>query len=65
MKISELITQLTDNLSDEQKAMDAQVLDSDGQMYTINTVLIAAVALNTQVAEGQPVLASFGEAETE
>lgn len=59
MKISELIKQLTDNLTDEQKEMDADILGEDGSTYTINTILIAAVG-GGSIPEGQPIMAAFG-----
>lgn len=61
MTINDLVKQLTDNLTDEQKAMDAEYLDSNGEIYTINTVFIAAIARSNQMIEGQPVLCSFGD----
>lgn len=58
MKISELIKHLDDNLTDEQKQMDAEVLDDTGSTWTINTILFAAVG-EGGVKEGQPILAGF------
>lgn len=55
MTIAELIEYLTENLTDEQKAMDADVLSDSGAVYTINTILIVAVGEgDTEV--GQPLL---------
>lgn len=58
MTIGELIKHLTDNLTDEQKEMSAEVLSDDGSTWTINTILIAAVG-EGGIKEGQPVLAGF------
>lgn len=59
MTFEELIKQLNDNLTDDQKKMDADMLGDDGATYTINTILIAAVSEGA-VTEGQPLLAAFG-----
>lgn len=61
MKISELITALNDNLTDDQKDMDAQFI-VDGGSVTITHILVAAVAEGEAMIEGQPVFASFSTA---
>lgn len=59
MTIAELIKHLTDNLTDEQKAMDADMLDANGNVYTIDTILVGAVG-EGNIGEGQPIFAAFG-----
>lgn len=61
MKLSELIKNLTDNLSAEQLEMEAQFLTGD-DTYTINTIMIVAVG-EGGLGENQPVLASFYSAD--
>lgn len=58
MTIGELIKHLDDNLNEDQKKMDAEVLGDDGSTWTINTILFAAVG-EGGIAEGQPILAGF------
>lgn len=60
MNIAELINQLTENLTEEQKQMDAEVLGDDGSTWVINTVLVAVVG-EGGLKEGQPILAGFSK----
>lgn len=62
MTFSELIKHLTDNLTDEQKAMGAEFMGDDGSTYTVDTVLVVAVGEGA-IAEGQPIMANFGKSE--
>lgn len=58
MKISELIKHLNDNLTEDQKDMDAEVLNTDGSTWIVNTILVCAVG-EGGITEGQPILAGF------
>ena len=60
MKISELIKQLTDNLTDEQKAMTVWMHDSSGEHFEIDAIVIVATSANSELPEGQPILCCFG-----
>ena len=62
MTISELLKELSDNLSDEQKAMPAYFASSDGEHYEIDAMYVVTKSRNTNLPEGQVVFASFGEA---
>lgn len=59
MIISELLKTLTENLTDEQKEMDACFLSDDGNIYTVDTIMTLAVS-SSALPEGQTILATFG-----
>lgn len=61
MKISELLKELTDNLTDEQKGMPARFADTDGQYYEIDAMFVITKSTNTDLTEGQVVFACYGE----
>lgn len=65
MKISELIRELTDNLTDEQKAMVVHVADSDGGWYEIDGILVITKSANSKLPEGQVVLVCLGSDDTD
>ena len=65
MTISELIKELTDNLTEDQKAMPAQFADTDGQHYEIDALYVVTKTANANMPEGQVVLACFGKDDTE
>lgn len=60
MTIAELIKELTDNLTLEQKDMEALFLDSNGETYEITAMFVITKMSNDAMPEGQTVLASFG-----
>lgn len=60
MKLGELIKNLTDNLSEDQLKMDAEVLSDDGSTWVINTILVTAIG-EGGIKEGQPILAGFAK----
>lgn len=65
MTIRELLKQLTENLTDEQKDMPARFADSDGTYYEIDSMFVVSVSSTKTLPEGQVILACFGTDETE
>lgn len=60
MTIQELLSNLSENLTDEQKAMDACFLSDDGNVYTVDTIMTLAVSAS--LPEGQTIMAALGTA---
>lgn len=60
MTINELLKELTENLTTEQKAMNATFADTDGTHYVIDALYVVTKSANTGMPEGQVVLAAFG-----
>jgi hypothetical protein len=60
MTITELLKQLTDNLTDEQKSMPARYADTDGHYYEIDGMFVVSKSTTESLPEGQVVLACFG-----
>lgn len=62
MTIKELLKELTDNLTDEQKEMTAHFADTDGTYYPIDAMFVVTKSNNKSLPEGQVVFACLGEA---
>jgi hypothetical protein len=62
MTIHDLLKNLTDNLTDEQKQMDACFLDSNGNIYDIDAIMTLAVSEQPELPDGQTIFASLGTA---
>lgn len=60
MTIKELLKELTDNLTDEQKEMPARFLDTDGQYYEVDGMCVITKSANTNVPEGQVIFICLG-----
>lgn len=60
MTFAELIKELSDNLSDDQKKLTASMM-IDGNTYEVNSILISVAG--SGLDEGQPLLANFSEPE--
>lgn len=60
MKISELLKELMDNLTDEQKAMPLHVACTDGGYYEIDGLMVITKSSNSSLPEGQVLLVTLG-----
>ena len=60
MTIQELLKNLTANLTDEQKAMDACFLSDNGNIYGIDAIMTLAVSMHPDLPDGQTIFASLG-----
>jgi hypothetical protein len=60
MTFEELLKNLTDNLTDEQKTMPALFADTDGNHYPVDALYVIAMSSTDTMPEGQAVMACFG-----
>lgn len=61
MTIAELLKELNDNLTEEQKTMPARFADTDGNYYPIDAMFVITKSALSSLPEGQVVFACFGE----